>query len=257
MPIALASFAAALSAATLAWLASLRRRDASIADLCWGPGFGGLACLALALAGGRTPRNWIAAALVTAWGARLSWHIDRRGRGHGEDPRYRAMRAAHGTAFWWRSLFTVFWLQAGILWIVAHPLLLLVTNNGRPFITPFDVAGVILFGAGAAIEATADWQLARFRRNPANRGQVLDSGLWRYSRHPNYFGDALLWWGIYVAALGVPGGWITVGSPLLMTYLLRQVSGVTLLEEGLRQSKPGYAAYVARTPPFVPGRPRR
>ena len=189
---------------------------------------------------------------MTLWGTRLSFHIFRRSRGHGEDPRYQTMRAAHGPAFWWRSLFSVFWLQAAILWFVSLPLLF-ATGATRPArLTALDGLGILLFVVGFGVEVVGDHQLERFRAEPANRGQVLDSGLWRYTRHPNYFGDALLWWGVYALAASTPRGWLTVLSPLLMTWLLLRVSGVTLLEESLKRSKPGYRAYMARTPAFFP-----
>lgn len=245
-----------LAVSTLVWTTSVRLEDAGIADVWWGLGFVLLAWLYCLLSPALTPRSWLAAALITLWGARLSWHIFRRNHGHQEDPRYRAMRAAHGRAFWWRSLFTVFWLQGTILWFVALPLLAAVQADRPAVLTPVDGLGVLLFAVGFGFEAVGDRQLRRFKADPANRGQVLDRGLWRYTRHPNYFGDATLWWGVYAIAAATPDGWLTVLSPTLMTYLLRRVSGVTLLERGLQESKPGYDAYVARTPAFVPWFPR-
>jgi steroid 5-alpha reductase family enzyme len=183
---------------------------------------------------------------------RLGWHLYQRHRD--EDPRYQAMRAVRGDSFWWRSLFIVFWLQAAILWFVALPVLA-AARPPHPLAT-LDLIGALVFCAGFAFEAVADRQLARFRANPANRGRVLDTGLWRYTRHPNYFGDALLWWGIFIIACATPGGWWTAASPLAMTWLLLRVSGVTLLERTLKASKPGYEQYMRRTPAFVPWRPR-
>ena len=245
-----------LAASTLAWMVSLRRRDASIADVCWGPGFVLLAWLFFLLSPGSTPRAWLAATLITLWGARLAAHIVRRNHGKGEDPRYQAMRHSHGPAFWWHSLFSVFWLQAALLWVVALPLLVAVRATQPAALTPVDGLGVLLFAVGFAFEVVGDYQLERFRTEPSNRGQVLDRGLWRYTRHPNYFGDATMWWGMYAMAASTPGGWLTVLSPALMTWLLMRVSGVTLLEDGLKASKPGYRAYIARTPAFFPSRPR-
>ena len=165
------------------------------------------------------------------------------------------MRAAHGTAFWWRSLFTVFWLQGAIQWFVALPLLVAVQAAQPAGLTAVDALGIVLFAVGFGFEAVGDYQLARFKAAPANRGQVLDRGLWRYTRHPNYFGDATLWWGLYAVACATPGGWLTVLSPALMSFLLMRVSGVTLLEAGL-QAKPGYREYITRTPAFFPWFPR-
>ena len=245
-----------LVAGALVWILSLRLRDASIADVGWGLGFVLLVWLYLVLSPGSTPRSWLVAALITFWGARLSVHIFRRKHGEGEDPRYQAMRAAHPPAFWWRSLFTVFWLQGALLWFVALPLLVAVRAEQPAALTAVDGLGVLCFAVGLAFEVVGDHQLERFRSNLSNRGKVLDHGLWRYTRHPNYFGDATMWWGLYVIAAATPGGWLTVLSPALMTWLLIRVSGVALLEEGLTASKPGYRAYIARTPAFFPWFPR-
>jgi len=238
------------------WLTSVRIRDASVADIGWGPGFVLLAWVYCVLSPEWTPRSWLVAALVTLWGTRLSVHILRRHRGKGEDPRYQAMRAAQGPPFWWRSLFTVFWLQGAILWFVALPLLVAVSAAQPATLTAIDGLGVVLFAIGFGFEIVGDYQLERFKAGPSNRGHVLDRGLWRYTRHPNYFGDATLWWGLFAIAAATPRGWLTVLSPALMTYLLMRVSGVTLLEDGLKASKSGYREYIARTPAFFPWFPR-
>ena len=256
MMTALAGLGAIVTALSFVWVLSVKLRDASIADVCWGLGFVTLAWLYCLLSPTMTSRAWLVAALVTIWGARLSLHIFRRNHGKGEDPRYRAMRAAHGPAFWWRSLFTVFWLQGALLWFVALPLLVAVRAARPAALTAVDGLGVVLFAVGFGFEVVGDSQLARFKAEPSNRGTVLDHGLWRYTRHPNYFGDATLWWGLYAIAAATPGGWLTVLSPALMTFLLMRVSGVTLLEESLKASKPGYRAYIARTPAFFPWFPR-
>jgi steroid 5-alpha reductase family enzyme len=245
-----------LTATTLVWMLSVRLRNASIADICWGLGFVLLVWLYCALSPELTLRSWLVAALVTLWGVRLSRHIFRRNRGKGEDPRYRAMRAAGGRAFWWRSAFTVFWLQGAILWFVALPLLVAVRAPRPATLTTVDGLGLVLFAVGFGFEAVGDAQLERFRADASNRGRVLDTGLWRYTRHPNYFGDATIWWGLYALAASTPHGWLTVLSPCLMTLLLMRVSGMTLLEDALKSSKPGYRAYIARTPAFLPWWPR-
>jgi steroid 5-alpha reductase family enzyme len=256
MTTALGGLGAILTTLTLAWMLSVKLRDASIADVCWGSGFVLLTWLYVLLSPALTSRSWLVAALITLWGARLSWHILRRNHGKGEDPRYRAMRTVHGRAFWWRSLFTVFWLQGAILWFVAIPVLVAVRAPRPDALTVVDGLGVVVFAVGFVFEVVGDYQLERFRAEPSNRGGVLDRGLWRYTRHPNYFGDATLWWGVYVIATATPGGWLTVLSPALMTFLLVRVSGVTLLEDGLKASKPGYHAYIVRTPAFLPWFPR-
>ena len=253
---ALIGLGAILTALTFVWMLSLRLQDASVADIFWGLGFVLLAWLDCLRSPALTQRSWLVAALITLWGTRLSAHIFHRHQGNGEDPRDQAMRASHGPAFWWRSLFTVFWLQGAILWFVALPVLVAVRATEPAALTAVDGLGLLLFAAGFGFEVVGDYQLERFRVEPGNRGTVLDRGLWRYTRHPNYFGDATMWWGVYAIAASTPGGWLTVGSPILMTWLLMRVSGVTLLEDGLKASKPGYRAYIARTPAFFPWFPR-
>lgn len=251
--VAFAGLAAALGAFTLLWAVSVRLRDASIADPFWGPGFLLVGVAYLAAHGTVTPRGVLALVLVGAWAARLGLHLLSRNRAHGEDPRYAAMRAGHGPRFWWVSLGTVFWLQAALLWIVSLPVLAAVVGTAP--LGAWDAAGALVFLTGFLLEAVADAQLRRFRADPANRGTVLDRGLWRYSRHPNYFGDALLWWGVFLLAVGAGAPWTAVG-PALMTFLLVKVSGVALLERSLVQGRPGYAEYVRRTSAFVPWFPR-
>lgn len=247
---------AVVAGASLLWIRSLRDRDASIADIWWGPGFVLLAWLDCILLGAWRPRPVLLAVLLTLWGARLSWHIGSRHHGRGEDRRYAAMRARHAGAFWWRSLFLVFWLQAALVWFIALPVLAAASASSDPPLGPGDLAGVLVFVVGFAIEAIGDRQLRRFRADEANRGKVLDEGLWRFTRHPNYFGDALLWWGVYLIAAATPAGRLTIASPAVMALLLRRVSGVALLEQDLLAAKPGYAAYVQRTSAFVPWPPR-
>ncbi len=252
---ALVGLVTVLAAATLVWIVSLARMDASIADIFWGLGFVLLAWAYCVLSPALTRRSWLVAVLITLWGTRLSAHIFQRHR-NGEDPRYGAMRASQGSSFWWRSLFTVFWLQGTILWFVALPVLVAVRAPQPAALTAVDDIGTFLFAVGFGFEVVGDYQLARFRDEVSNRGTVLGRGLWRYTRHPNYFGDATLWWGLYLVAAATPGGWLTVLSPGLMQLLLMRVSGVTLLEDRLRVSKPGYREYIARTPAFFPWFPR-
>jgi steroid 5-alpha reductase family enzyme len=240
----------------LGWLLSLRLRDVSIVDVMWGPGFVLVAALSAGLGDGLWARRVLVLAMVGTWGFRLAIHIWLRNRGKGEDYRYRAMRDRQGPRFPWLSAFTVFGLQAALLLFIAMPLAA-ATGIAAPGLGGLDYAGSALFAIGFLCEAIGDAQLARFRADEANRGKVCDVGLWRYSRHPNYFGDATLWWGFYLVACSVPGGAWTFAAPLVMTLLLLKVSGVALLERGLVASKPGYADYVARTSAFVPWFPRR
>ncbi len=233
---------------TLCWLASLARRDASLVDRIWGMGF---VLLVLHHAASAATVDGLLLVLVVLWGVRLSWHITRRNWGHGEDPRYAAMRARNGARWWWQSFFTVFLLQGVLMLLIGLPLAAIASPGaswGR-------MLGTLLWAIGFAFEAGGDWQLSRFRADPANRGRVLDTGFWRYTRHPNYFGDALQWWGFWCFAAGA-GLWWTVLSPIVMTLLLLKVSGVTLLESALVESKPGYRDYVRRTSAFVPWPPK-
>jgi steroid 5-alpha reductase family enzyme len=245
-----------LACFTLLWLISLRLRDASIVDLFWGPAFAVAAGVYFIGADGWLPRRVLVLGLVTLWGARLALHLALRNLGQGEDARYRRWREQHGARWWWRSLLQVFLLQAVIAWVVSWPLAAAQAGDGPTGWTAWDLAGTLVVLTGLAIETIADAQLRRFKADPESRGRVLDTGLWRYSRHPNYFGDAVVWWGLYLLAVGVPGGWVTMVSPIVMTWLLRRVSGVPLLEAGMRETRPGYAAYVARTSSFIPWPPR-
>jgi len=253
VPGALLVWVALVAAFTVLWLASLPLKNASIVDMWWGPAFV-LASAVYATAHGSIGRRGLAVmALLTLWAVRLAWHIGRRNVGHGEDPRYATWRTQHGASWWWFSWVKVFLLQATVAWIVSWVIGAAMTGPAD-FPTAWDIAGLALAFSGLALEATADAQLRRFKRTAA-RGQVCDVGLWRYSRHPNYFGESVVWWGLFVVAAGV-GGWTTIVSPIVMTWLLLRVSGVTLLEQGLAHSKPGYAEYARRTSAFVPWPPR-
>jgi steroid 5-alpha reductase family enzyme len=244
-----AALAALLVCTTSLWLLSLRLRDASIIDLFWGPGFVVAGAAYAFGTAGDALRRFAVLALVAIWALRLAVHLARRNLGHGEDKRYVAMRAAGGRRWPLRSLFQVFWLQAGILWIVSLPIHGALV--GAAPLGPLDAAGVALWAAGFAFEAIGDAQLARFKADPSNAGRVLRRGLWAHTRHPNYFGEALMGWGIWLCAASA-GAWWTVFAPALMTFLLLRVSGVALLERTLAAEKPDYAAYVREVPAFFP-----
>lgn len=249
------ALAAALFAAV--WLASLRVRDVSLVDRFWGPGFALLATAWPLALGSHEPRAWLVAVLVAVWGVRLGWHIHRRNRGHGEDPRYAAMRARSPRTFAWTSLVTVFFLQAVLQWIVAWPLWA-VARAGGPALGLLDAVAAMVWATGFAFEAVGDAQLAAWKRDPGNRGRIMDRGLWAWTRHPNYFGDACVWWGFALFAAAAHAPWWVYAGPALMTLLLARVSGVTLLEAGMR-GRPGWDDYARRTGAFVPwppGRPR-
>jgi steroid 5-alpha reductase family enzyme len=238
------------------WLLSLALRDASIADIFWGLGFVVIGGLTFAWTHeGDAPRSVLLVALVSVWGLRLTVYLFWRNTGHGEDPRYVAMRRHWGARFWWVSLFTVFAFQGALMWIVSLPVQLGQLAPGGP-LNALDAIGVALFALGLSFEAVGDWQLARFKADPANAGQVMDRGLWRYTRHPNYFGDFCVWWSLFLIALSTPYGAWTIIGPALMSLLLMRVSGVPLLERSMHKRRPGYLDYVKRTSAFFPRPPR-
>lgn len=249
--------AVSLGYMTLVWVLSLVLRNASIVDSFWGPGFAVLGAVAPLLAGARTWRDLLILALVAVWAARLAAHITVRNWGKGEDWRYRKWREEAGSGFRWTSYFRVFVLQGFLLVVVAAPILVVAASRGPVRVTWLDIAGTVVWLAGLLFEAIADLQLARFKHDAANRGRVMDRGLWRTSRHPNYFGETVVWWGIFLIALATPNGpWAAIG-PAAITFLLVRVSGVRMLEKGLLERKPDYADYVRRTSAFVPRMPRR
>lgn len=235
----------------LLWLLSLGLRDSSIVDLFWGAGFVLTAWLAL-WNEGVTSRGLLVTGLVSLWGLRLAGYLTWRNHGRGEDPRYVAMRRRHGPAWWWRSFFIVFVLQGVLLWLISLPVQRAVRVPDFGWLD-LVATGLVLLGVG--FESVGDLQLARFKANPANKGQLMTSGLWRYTRHPNYFGDAVVWWGLGLFGLA-SGAWWTIGSPALMTFLLVRVSGVSMLE-GMMKDRPGYAEYVRATSAFIPMPPKR
>ena len=243
---------AAGAAFSLLWVVSLAMRNAGIVDVFWGPGFVVVGGFYLATAGGEAgPRAWLVFALTVLWAGRLALHLGLRNIGAAEDFRYRAWREQSGRSFWWISLFKVFLLQAIILWIVSSPLLLAHSLGGRNELSPLDLVGLAVFLIGLVWESVADLQLARFKRDPANQGRILDTGLWARSRHPNYFGEAVLWWGLGLLAFPT-GGWMAFVGPAMITFLLMKVSGVTMLDAALVDRRPGYDEYIRSTPAFFP-----
>ncbi|GAA2153161.1 DUF1295 domain-containing protein [Kitasatospora kazusensis] len=226
-------------------------------DVAWGLGFTAVALTGLACSAGHGDpgRRALVTALVLLWGLRLSAHIWWRSRGAPEDPRYDRMlsRAPAGRRDAY-ALRTVYLLQAAILWFVSLPVQVAQQLPSPP--GPLAWAGTALWAVGLFFEGVGDRQLGRFKADPANHGKVMDRGLWRYTRHPNYFGDACVWWGLFLLAADSPIGWATVLSPLLMSYLLVNGSGKPLLERQLSATKPGWAEYRARTSGFFPWPPR-
>jgi len=239
------------------WLVSLAIKNASIVDIFWGAGFALIALVAFFRTDGYQPRKVLISTLSVIWGLRLAIYIGWRNHGKGEDFRYQAMRKRIGARFAIVSLFTVFALQGVLMWLISLPLQLAQISREPAELSWLDFLGATLWVVGLSFEAIGDWQLARFKSDPANKGKVMDRGLWAYTRHPNYFGDALLWWGFFLVALATPRGWLTVISPLIMTALLMKVSGVALLEKTLVKTRPAYRDYVRRTSAFFPMPPKR
>jgi steroid 5-alpha reductase family enzyme len=255
--VALAGLAWTASLALLTWAVSLVRHDASLVDRMWPVFIVGAGLVYFALLPVQTVRGLWMAVLGAAWAVRLCLYITQRNWGHGEDRRYQAIRARNQPNFGFRSLYLVFALQAVLAWIVSAPFL-----PGMAAARPlglFDAVGAALALFGIFFEAIGDAQMARFRADPKSAGQVMDRGLWRYTRHPNYFGEACVWWGIWLIAMGGAGwsGVWSVVSPLLMTWLLLKVSGVRMLEADIGERRPAYREYIARTNAFVPGPVRR
>ena len=250
-----------LALMTALWAVSVVRKDASLVDPWWSMAF--LFVLAhSALRTGLTPGKALLLAAVAAWALRLWGYLLLRSRGKPEDPRYAAFRAKYGAErYWWFSFFQVVLLQGALVVVISAPLQLAGAAPAPDPVSATDLLGLALFAAGYAMEVVADAQLARYRMaraagGPLAPGPVLDTGLWRFSRHPNYFGEALLWWGFWLFALDAPWGWATVFAPALMTFLLVKVSGVALLDAHMARRRPEYAEYMRRTSGFLPLPPR-
>lgn len=237
---------------SLLWIVSVILKNASIVDPFWGTGFVITGLYVFFEGKNNSDFGLLLMALLMVWGLRLSAHLLFRNLGKGEDFRYQQFRKNYGAKhYWWISFFQVFMLQGVILWIVIAPLVMLLGNPERTFNLWLVIPGFILWLTGFVFETVGDWQLMRFKANHANKGKLLTSGIWGLSRHPNYFGDALVWWGFWLMAAAA-GYWWTIFSPVLMTFLLMKVSGVALLEKTLKVNKPGYEEYMEKTPAFFP-----
>ena len=239
-----------LAAASVTWLLSLVLRDVSIVDSMWSLFFLLAAAVYIAATPLVGPRAMLILSLVAIWALRLAVFLTWRNWGEPEDRRYVAIRRRNEPGFEFKSLFLVFWLQGLLAWIISLPLYAAVV--GPYTIGLLDYLGIALWVTGILFESIGDFQLARFKADARNEGRVMDSGLWRYTRHPNYFGDFCVWWGFYLLALSA-GGWWTIFAPLLMSVLLLKVSGVALLEKDIANRRPRYAKYVENTNAFFPG----
>lgn len=240
---------------TILFIVALFKKDNSIVDIGWGPGFVLVAVLTFFFWRGTTARQLLVNGLVCVWGLRLAVHIAVRSRGRGEDYRYANWRRSWGRWFVLRSFFQVFMLQGVFLLLIAAPVII-VNRPGDGGLRLLDFIGAAVWIIGFLFEAVGDFQLKAFKADPANKGRIMDRGLWRYTRHPNYFGEAVMWWGIFLAALSSAAGWAAIVSPLVITGLLLRVSGVTLLEKKYA-GNPAYADYVRRTSAFVPWFPKK
>jgi steroid 5-alpha reductase family enzyme len=243
-----------LAAMTCVFLLALVLKDNSIVDIAYGMVFTAAAWVLTAGLGSAHPRQALLLFMVTAWGLRLAIHLFVRKRGKGEDFRYRAWREQWGRTFIVRSYFQIYILQGLVILIVASPVIAGITRPGGP-LGILDLAGAAVWFTGLYFEAVGDWQLMRFKADPMNRGRIITTGLWRYTRHPNYFGEALLWWGFYIVALGSPGAWWTIISPLTIDFLLLKVSGIPMLEKRYK-GNPEFEDYKKRTSPLIPWFPK-
>jgi steroid 5-alpha reductase family enzyme len=239
---------------TALWVLSLVLKNSSIVDIFWGTGFV-LTNLAAYLYSQQSTQQALVTIIVTLWGLRLSIHIFLRNHGKPEDFRYAQWRKEQGLRWWWISFFKVFLLQGVLMWIIAAPLLAVQTAANVSSLKVVQGVGIAVWGIGFFFEAVSDYQLARFKSDARHHGKLLTGGLWRYSRHPNYFGDTMQWWGFYLLA-AASGYWWTIFSPVIMTLLLLRVSGVTLLENTMK-TRPGYEDYIRTTNAFIPWIPKR
>jgi steroid 5-alpha reductase family enzyme len=242
---------------TFLWIISIIIKNVSIVDLFWGLGFVIINAFYFAGTEGDELRKYMLLVLVSVWGIRLSAYLSWRNIGKGEDFRYREFRKKYGERrYWWISYFQTFLLQGVLMWLISATLLGANYNaDGGGFGIP-DMAGLLVWLVGFFFETAGDYQLARFRSDPQNKGRVLDTGLWKYTRHPNYFGDSAVWWGYGLICISA-GSYLPAAGALLMTALIIKVSGVVLLEKSLQAQKPGYREYAARTSPFIPWFPRK
>lgn len=237
------------------WLISIAKKDVSIVDIGWGLGFVVVVWVARWAGDGAGPKSTLQAVLVTIWGLRLAGYLLNRNWSHEEDYRYAAMRRRVGPSYTYKSIYMVFGLQGALILAVSLPVQALQSFPSAAPLSFVDAVAVMMFGIGFYFEAMGDKQLTAFKANPENEGRVMDQGVWAWTRHPNYFGDALQWWAFGLMAMAVPGAIWTLIGPAVMTFFLLRVSGVSLLERGLRQRKPEYEAYAEKVPAFIPRPP--
>jgi steroid 5-alpha reductase family enzyme len=246
-----------LAAISVLWIISIIIKNVSIADIFWGMGFVITCGFYLLMTQNYAPRNIILMSMVSVWGLRLSIYIGWRNKGKGEDFRYTEFRKKYGeNRYWWVSFFQTFLLQGVLMWLISAPLLGALYPGENISFSSLYFIGVIIWTVGFIFEAGGDFQLTRFRSNPGNKGKVLDTGLWKYTRHPNYFGDSAVWWGYGLICISAGSYFPALGS-LLMTALIIKVSGVALLEKSLSVQKPQYKEYIEKTSAFIPWLPKK
>ena len=245
---------AVFACVSVLWVISLRIKDVSIADIWWGPGFAVIAWVLVYQHEQPADRLWVVTALLSIWAARLGVYLGARNIGHDEDKRYQEMRN-RTPGFWWVSLFKVFYLQGALQLLVALPVF--ATTSLTSALGPVDIVAVVLVLFGVGLEATADVQLARFKRDSGTESTVLRTGVWGWCRHPNYFGNALIWAGVGLLAIAGGAGWWTLTGPAIMWFLLLKVSGVSMLESTIVERRPDYRRYIEEVPAFFPNPFRR
>ncbi len=239
----------------LMYLLALRLKDNSIVDIGWGVGFIIVALATLISSGTFFPKQLLITAIIIAWGLRLAVYIFMRNNGRGEDYRYRQWREEWGKTIYWRSYLQVFMLQGVIMFIVALPVMQ-INSSSSSELSMIDILGFVVWLTGFLFESIGDTQMMRFKNNPSNKGKIMRSGLWKYTRHPNYFGEALLWWGIFIIAASTGNVFLSLVSPLLLTFLLLRVSGVAMLEKKYTGNAE-YDEYIRTTSSFIPMIPRK
>jgi steroid 5-alpha reductase family enzyme len=242
---------------TALWIISVIIKNVSIVDLFWGFGFVISAIFYFLRTDGFVQRKAIILALAAIWGLRLTIYLVWRNSGKGEDFRYREFRRKYGESrYWWISYFQTFLLQGILMWLISAPLLGAQYYGQNDSLNLFDFAGIVFWLIGFSFEAGGDYQLAAFKADPANKGKVLDKGFWRYTRHPNYFGDSSVWWGYGLICLAT-GSYLPILGSVLMTAMIIKVSGVALLEKSLKEQKPEYREYIEKTSSFLPWFPKK
>lgn len=236
---------------TFLWLTSLALKDSSIIDIFWGFSFVLISCYYFRQSGNYEPLDYIFLFMCIFWGNRLTFYLGIRNIGRPEDFRYQQFRKEGGVNYWWISFFRIFLLQGILIWILSSIFFMAYESVGEN-LQWTHIIGCIIWAIGVFFETVGDAQLKKFKKNTANKGKILDTGLWALTRHPNYFGDAMVWWGFYIYGFTVSHSVVFIAVPMLMTFLLRRVSGVAMLERTLKKTKPGFEEYCKKTPAFYP-----